>query len=802
MATIVLYIFHLLISCIEAQRVTIYSWPFTNNVADWNVSSNIDQSLVTSSLCPGASTCSRIRNDNELYTHLDTRGYTDIEIGYDIRTSNLGTDDRCEFYWKKGPFPPYEGTWTRVGSHTTNTNPESALHTLPDNVDNYESIAIDFWADMGANGYCYINNVLVTGIATTDPGRDELFSWLMWLSDENADGWTADGSNQGIVSATKCPGGGSCYYLSNDNAVYRNVDTTGYEDIYITYSMRTEGLVNNDGCAVYYDIGSGEVVLRSQGCGPFCNAAQYNMILYLAPGVSNNANWKIGFWADMAGTKTCFINYIILTGIPIVSHVSEPSPAPTPVPTPLPTQTLLSSHSPTRSPTFKPTPNPTPNPTLLPTPKPTDPDTLTCGDSVTGPYSGEAVTFLVHIPFDEEYLQFDASASSFIITDIEGFTKLNVLLKTDVDNDETVTLMNTPAGDYKFIIYGEGTQSGTFEATIRCFSSNPTTKATQNPTTISSQPSMLSNPTVTATKKPTQSTSKPTLNPVTTPATPSPNNAETTDMVIGTANSATTTAFKEGRGDGNSGVPIGHPSTIQIAIIIVSVAAICCICCCVLLLCYKRFSTVQARDQREISMVDLRTHGTEPPSNIVPMDDNEEVAFEREIVISWLQNTVKLPQYTQIFVENGYDNMRAIQAIERVTDLEVLGVHSLGHKAFILSEIKKIKGMGFETKGITKGGDVISPNEAKEKERPNRRDNAIVGLAPIEEHHDEEGQGRLSFLSHSEELFAAAKAIHVPNDKGTRGGTTCTPTKKQQGKKAQQQGYNVCGDAEITSEGP
>eukprot|EP01083_Nonionella_stella_P260306 887715_1 len=876
-AVYIVYILHLVLACIKAQRVTIYSWPMTSNVEGWSVleGADLQSGLVTSALCPGASACYRIANFNEFSTYLDTRGYTDIQIGYDVRTSNLGFDDHCEFFWQKGPFPTYEGSWTRVGYHANN-DPQSVLHTsLPDKVDNYETIGIDFWANMGANQYCYINNVLVTGIPTADPGRDELFVWLLWHTDEDTTGWIVPGNNQGITQSSRCPGGDSCYFLSDGNYVERYVDTTGYEDLYIAYSMHTSGLDINDVCSVYYAWGSDEVVLRNQGCGPECNTATYNIVSYLASSVSDNANWTIGFWAEMNAMETCYLNYVILTGIPILSsdpslspttHPSSsgtptasptlkptlkptfnPTRKPTPNPSPSPALTPSSSHSLTPSPTLKPTLNPTLNPTRNPTSNPTQVPTLnptpqdstinpttkpspspttvtiqptivtnptsnptpqdstinpttkpspnpttapiqptvvtnptsktptvkptqdptstplsvitstapspmqshvvSCGKHSVGTYSSAQLIFETEIPFAGE-LTFDASASEFPVTAIEVSTPSGGLIDVDADHDGVITL-NLPSGTYKFAMSG----SGIYHVNVVCVSSSSDT-------------------------------------------TNAPSKTTTDDMITST----TANTLKEA-GDDDSPW-ISKDKTLRIAIIIVLAAAICCVCCCIGLLCYSRFPGIRipTRSEPAVPMVDIDTHGSDQPPHIVPADEDEEAAFERDIVISWLNYTVNLPQYTQLFLDNGYDTMRSLQAIDGQEDLKILGVDSLGHQVFILSQIKNIKAKDFECKGITKGGGVT-------KGRPGGRGNEIVGLPPIEEHRDKEllKEGRLSFI---DELFVedrGPEVIHVPDDvethRKTHRKTVRTPTQKQKRRKIENRGYSACDDVEVTSEG-
>eukprot|EP01083_Nonionella_stella_P075391 204956_1 len=175
----------------------------------------------------------------------------------------------------------------------------------------------------------------------------------------------------------------------------------------------------------------------------------------------------------------------------------KPTPNPTKRPTPNPTK------RPTPNPTKRPTPNPTKISTPNPTPGPTDPvGVFTCDDNVMGSYHGLPVTFTVNIPFKGD-LEFNAAPSSFTVTDIEAFTKLNVPLATDTNNDEIVTLYGSPAGQYIFIIDGEGTPSGVFEVRITCTSAQPTVSPTSKPTDNPTNPSSTRSITMYSTFRPT-----------------------------------------------------------------------------------------------------------------------------------------------------------------------------------------------------------------------------------------------------------------------------------------------------------
>eukprot|EP01083_Nonionella_stella_P316953 1151932_1 len=167
-----LIIFYSLIAFLQSQRVTILSSPVTST-SGWHTDHG--GGIVTSSMCPGAATCYRITGagNDEVYRFVNTRGYSDIQISYDIRTEGVLSGEACSFWWVVGTQCPSCGGWTQQSSHTANDAPQSIVHnTLPSNLDNTASVGIDWWADIPPGGYCYLNNVAVTGIElppTPDP---------------------------------------------------------------------------------------------------------------------------------------------------------------------------------------------------------------------------------------------------------------------------------------------------------------------------------------------------------------------------------------------------------------------------------------------------------------------------------------------------------------------------------------------------------------------------------------------------------------------------------------------------------
>ena len=69
-------------------------------------------------------------------------------------------------------------------------------------------------------------------------------------------------------------------------------------------------------------------------------------------------------------------------------------------------------------------------------------------------------------------------------------------------------------------------------------------------------------------------------------------------------------------------------------------------------------------------------------------ENSELVAVRR-----WMISVVKLPQYLDVFIENGFDDLSLIQMM-RSNDLEDLGIDKKGHRLKIMREIDKLKGSG------------------------------------------------------------------------------------------------------------
>eukprot|EP01083_Nonionella_stella_P154981 500000_1 len=64
---------------------------------------------------------------------------------------------------------------------------------------------------------------------------------------------------------------------------------------------------------------------------------------------------------------------------------------------------------------------------------------------------------------------------------------------------------------------------------------------------------------------------------------------------------------------------------------------------------------------------------------------------EEQKVQQWLKDTVKLPEYEEAFLSNGYDSMMIVCDISKREELEEIGITSKGHQVRIMSKIKLLQ---------------------------------------------------------------------------------------------------------------
>eukprot|EP01084_Bolivina_argentea_P041849 77255_1 len=71
------------------------------------------------------------------------------------------------------------------------------------------------------------------------------------------------------------------------------------------------------------------------------------------------------------------------------------------------------------------------------------------------------------------------------------------------------------------------------------------------------------------------------------------------------------------------------------------------------------------------------------------MDDNKSNVQQKEFK-TWLENKVQLPQYYDLFINNGIDELSVVSLIDRDT-LKDLGISIIGHQIKILDNVKQLK---------------------------------------------------------------------------------------------------------------
>eukprot|EP01083_Nonionella_stella_P228756 810433_1 len=240
--------------------------------------------------------------------------------------------------------------------------------------------------------------------------------------------------------------------------------------------------------------------------------------------VNLNAQFTLPMDNGANAIFACLDSTLAPTHNPSPAPSSHPTHSPSRLPSPSPTEI------PTRNPTPAPTQAPTDHPTKHPTTRaPTPPGTMVCGEMDVGEYNGEVITFMVSHTARGD-ITFDASQSQFTILNMEATTELNtVLLDTDEDNDGIIVIEDTPAGNYKFSVFG-GTDTGmVYWVMTTCTSYDPTNAPTSSPSPAPTNPPTdtptnapsnypTGNPTHAPTEDPTRfPTTQPTKNPTRMP---------------------------------------------------------------------------------------------------------------------------------------------------------------------------------------------------------------------------------------------------------------------------------------------
>ena len=93
----------------------------------------------------------------------------------------------------------------------------------------------------------------------------------------------------------------------------------------------------------------------------------------------------------------------------------------------------------------------------------------------------------------------------------------------------------------------------------------------------------------------------------------------------------------------------------------------------------KNFMTQQIElGQRNIEM-------EKSDEGCMNIDDNDEV-------MKWLKETVKLPEYYNIFKQNGLTSLDLIAKIKTLQNLEYIGIKAKGHQIVIMNCIDELDG--------------------------------------------------------------------------------------------------------------
>eukprot|EP01083_Nonionella_stella_P197883 727115_1 len=165
----------------------------------------------------------------------------------------------------------------------------------------------------------------------------------LWHSSlhSNTTKWTLYGlqgeTNGSIVYSSNCPSSSSCFQYSKNQGLFRYGSTIGYTDIQISYSLRSNGLTDvlntnhttiaQEYCYLHYIIGINNTNYDT-GWNEWLfvarNRANNATITrnYSLPEAHNSSIVGIRFDTSIGVNDTCWLNDVIISGIPIHTNPS------------------------------------------------------------------------------------------------------------------------------------------------------------------------------------------------------------------------------------------------------------------------------------------------------------------------------------------------------------------------------------------------------------------------------------------------------------------------------------------------
>eukprot|EP01083_Nonionella_stella_P093992 263648_1 len=324
-----------------------------------------------------------------------------------------------------------------------------------------------------------------------------------------------------------------------------------------------------------------------------------------------------------------------------------------------------------------------------------------CGDRVEGDYVDTTVdgvtdfTLMLNIPHGE--LTLDKTKCAFDVAFINVYDESDTFLFTNwgaPDGGHSIRIWSFPAlmapGNYKFKLCIDAPESGTYDISTICIT-YPTDYPSASPTFSPSMP-------------PTQQTSQSTT---TSPT----NKTDVMETTYPPSISTTTTntnmptirpsesIYPVAGSDGGSESIITWASVTLTAIVLL----ICCVCGCIIWIVSRVCKSWQLRKQNMTGEdeVQIMMPGMAPVHGVVSIEDdvNRTRGQENDLVISWLQKVVRLPQFIPNFLENGFESMGVIAHIENKRDLMEIGILSKDHQTLIMKQIAKLKVDGMQDDG-------------------------------------------------------------------------------------------------------
>ena len=109
----------------------------------------------------------------------------------------------------------------------------------------------------------------------------------------------------------------------------------------------------------------------------------------------------------------------------------------------------------------------------------------------------------------------------------------------------------------------------------------------------------------------------------------------------------------------------------------------------------KRFLSMEDKfDSLKATLESVTSRISELSEDMTRLQERQGIQKKEESKLKkWMENEVKLPQYVDLLMENGFEDMESMRDIT-MEHLREIGIDKIGHRLKLMKSVAKLKAVG------------------------------------------------------------------------------------------------------------